>query len=59
MQEPLRDHIKRAARNEMEGFCLGVSPRSTERNVKLETRGSPHGLHTVDFLTEPQGKIKK
>ena len=29
------------------GFCLGVSPRSTERNVKLETD-----------LTEPQGKLK-
>ena len=32
---------ERIARNEMEGG-------STERNVKLETRGSPHGLHTVD-----------
>ena len=48
MQEPLKSHAKRAARNEMEGFCLGVSPISTERNVKLGTD-----------LTELQGKIKK
>ena len=48
MQEPLKGRTKRAARNEMEGFCLGVSPISTGRNVKLETD-----------LTEPQGKIKK
>ena len=48
MQAPLKSHTKRAARNEMEGFLLGRFPKSTERNVKLETD-----------LTEPQGKIKK
>ena len=42
MQEPLKSHTNPAARNEMEGG-------STERNVKLKTRGSPHGKpHTVD-----------
>ena len=35
------------ARNKMEGFCLGVSPRYTER----------HFRHQTD-LTEPQGTLK-
>ena len=55
MQDSLKSPTKRAARNKMEGcfclgisaYCLGVFPRSTGGNVKLETD-----------LTEPQGKLK-
>ena len=56
MQEPLKSPTRRAARNEMDGFLLGVfawvflriSSISTKRNVKLKTD-----------LIESQGKIKK